>query len=341
LGYLSEQAGTNLVLQSNDLSTTWANGNSVDTQNYAIGPDGKKTANRLIDNSATGTGEVYVEQDVTVSSGQTTISAYLKADQLSEAGLRTVLYDTDGISYFDLSGGSVVSVHANHDDAGIKPAGNGWYRCWIVFTTTTDLAGRPRIHPTSGGSTSVDLDGTSSILVRDVQVESGSFPTTYTPTGASSATRNADVLTYSAVGNADSFPMTVSAEVTSGLDDAGRIVSVSDGSLDNRANLLISTGYAPQLFVKSATTTVASITSTTSVVPKSTVTVTGVVSANDFELYLNSASTGTPDTAGDAPSGITTIEVGNLTGGSDQLNGTIRNVKIHTKRLNDSQVETL
>ena len=51
LGLLVEEARTNICLQSEDLSTTWANSNSIDTQEQGTAPNGTDTANKLSDNN--------------------------------------------------------------------------------------------------------------------------------------------------------------------------------------------------------------------------------------------------------------------------------------------------
>ena len=125
-GVLIEGARTNICLQSEDLSATWTNTNSVDTQNHATAPDGATTANRLIDDSSTGAGIVVATQTVTVSSGSNTISVFAKADQLDWLNLRFENFDSSGNSFFDLTNGVVGSTAAS--SSGIESMGSGWYR---------------------------------------------------------------------------------------------------------------------------------------------------------------------------------------------------------------------
>jgi hypothetical protein len=295
---------------------------------------------QLVDDSSTGTGNVSVYQSVTIASATDyTFSAYLKADQLSWVALNNVLFDTGGTAWFDLANGVVGTVAGSMSDAGIEYAGDGWYRCWAVFQSTTDLAGQIRFYPAPADNTlTVDLDGTSSILVWGAQLEAGSFPTTYQPTAASSVARNADVLTYSATGNADSFPMTVSVDVTPSVRATlQRIISVDDNSANNRVQINLNNGIS-RLYVQ-ATTAQASIDDTSVLIIGGTSTLTGAVAVNDVESYTNGVSVGTPDTSATMPSGLLEIDIGSYS--SAYANGNIRNVKIFNKRLNDSQVKTL
>ena len=74
-GYLAETAGENKLLQSDAFTTTWAASNSAPVVNYAIAPDGTKTAWRLIDDSgAGGNVNVGVTQGITLSNAAWSVS---------------------------------------------------------------------------------------------------------------------------------------------------------------------------------------------------------------------------------------------------------------------------
>ena len=70
-------------------------------------------------------------------------------------------------------------------------------------------------------------------------------------------------------------------------------------------------------------------------------TATVAFATDDVELYVDGVTTGTPDTSAAMPTGLTTIAVGTGWAGANNLSGTIRNVKIFNRRLNDTQVGTL
>lgn len=222
-GYLAEGQRQNRARQSNGFDTTWVNSNTAEVPNYAVAPDGRTTAWRLIDDSGAG-GQVEVrwQQGITVASGSNTFSFYAKADQLSFVRLTTLSYDAggDGSTYFDLAGGTVETTSINHT-AQIESLPNSWYRVSVTFSTTSDLAGFVRIAlAEQDNDSSVDDDGTSSILGFGAQVESGAFPSSYIPTLTSAVTRNADVLTYDDVGNISDAVGTVFAEVSTEFSSA-------------------------------------------------------------------------------------------------------------------------
>lgn len=187
---------TNLALYSTpgDLGTTWTDANGSPVANYATAPDGTLTAVRHIDEDTSGSGSVYLNQNITISSAVDMVfSVYLKADQLDWANITSTQFDAggNGGTYFDLTNGVLGTQASEHSSAGIESVGDGWYRCWFVHQSTTDVSGAYRIYlADSDGDSSVSKDGTSSILVWGVQLEVGSAPTEYIATGV-------NLLTYS------------------------------------------------------------------------------------------------------------------------------------------------
>jgi hypothetical protein len=202
-GLLHEEAGTNLLLNSNDFTAaSWFASNTGTLLKDAIGPDGELSATTLIDSNAGGTGFVFVRESVTVTPASLyTASVFAKADQLSDMLIYLVNFTTppnDGV-YFDLSAGTAqVNGAATFVSKQIVDCGNGWYRCSITFETdAADTTGDVNIYPVNSGEggAEVDLDGTSSILIYGAQFEEGSIPTSYIPTLGAQATRTADTAT--------------------------------------------------------------------------------------------------------------------------------------------------
>ena len=72
----------------------------------------------------------------------------------------------------------------------IENAGNGWYRCSV---TLTDNGAGYLIGPTIS-SAEMDSNAGTDIILTGLQVEAGTFPTSYIPTSGSQATRAADVV---------------------------------------------------------------------------------------------------------------------------------------------------
>lgn len=217
-GVLHEsEARTNLLTYSQDFThSSWTKANTATLALDAIGPDGVvNSAVTLVDSNAGGTGYVRIDSsNITTTVGTAhTASIYAKADQLQYLDIRTINWTTpaNASTFFNLSTGVVVSTGAGMTST-IENAGNGWYRCSITFTTdAVDADGIIRFTPSADGTTTtVDLDGTSSILIYGAQFEVGSTPSSYIPTSGSTVTRAAETLTVPAA----NLPWPTTVEVT-------------------------------------------------------------------------------------------------------------------------------
>lgn len=190
---------TNMLLYSEDLTgPAWsvAVADGVINADAAIAPDGKTTADRLIDDESGGTGNCALLQNMTIRTSTPYIySIYAKADGLDFVHLRLFNFTTptDGGAYFNLTTGAVDAIDAGFDASGIENVGSGWFRCWVRWTSdAADPDGALAVYPSSGstvGDLTIDLDGTSSIFLWGGQTEVGdhgdaSVPSTYIPTEA-------------------------------------------------------------------------------------------------------------------------------------------------------------
>jgi len=341
IGYLAETASENVRTDSSNYST-WTNSNSVDNANYALAPDGQKTATRFIDDSSTGTGNVLLAKGVTVTTGSNVYSLHVHEDQLDWAALGTVNFDiASGTTYFDVKNGVVGTIGATHDDAGIIPLGNGWFRCWVSFTTGgADNTGATRVFAADADlNTTLDLDGTSSILIWGAQVEAGTFPTSYVPTTTTAVTRDKDELTYASAGNAD-FPMTVVCDVTPGQNTVlGDWVSV-ESSDDDRIHLYPEPAGTNEAFVRSGGATTAQVSDTVINTIGVGQHLAAIYATDDVRLFRDGKSVGTPDTSAAMPASITTINIGQNQSAVYQPNGHINNVRIYPKVLNANEIKS-
>jgi uncharacterized lipoprotein NlpE involved in copper resistance len=348
-GYLAEGARTNILLQSNDLSTTWSNtSNSVDVQNYAIAPDGSSTGQRIIDSSVGGTGSVRMHQAIGSLSTTTqyVYSAFFKADQLGFVKMAASSFTiATPIAFFDLTNG-LVGTGSNTDSAAIESVGNGWYRCWISFTTdASDIAGDINIYVAdSVSNATVDLDGTSSILVWGAQLEAGSFPSSYIATAAAAVTRNADTLSSSLN---EVYPLTAYAETVQSVDQSSGVgnsytFAVNENTTPSQDEFYIRAEQSAvdyQGVVYSGSTAVANIQGGA---PAAGVlrTLTMAVALNDVEMYVDGVSIGS-DTSAALPAAPTLMNIGMSGSASTQPYATVRNVKLFNKRLTDAEVAKL
>ena len=178
---------TNVVLQSEDFSTTWTNNGSSENVNAIIAPDGTLTADALVD---TAVSEIHAfSQSITGLTGSTsyTFSCFMKKGS-KDFGVLVFVPNASwaggaGASvFFNLNTG-VVGTTTNAT-ASIQAYPNGWYRC-IATATTVASPGTvtARIGSSlTGGSQTYTGAGDEAIYVWGAQLEASSAVTPYIPT---------------------------------------------------------------------------------------------------------------------------------------------------------------
>ena len=349
-GLLVEPAATNVCLQSEDITTTWASSNATLTANDTTAPDGNTTADKLNDDNGGGTGLVNISQSVTFSTSTTyTFGCFIKSDGLTFAHLRVTNLTTpsNGGSFFNLSTGTV-DLNDSGYTGSIQDYGNGWYRCSITFTTgATDTTGEVRIYPASSASfagLTVDRDGTSSIFVWGAQVEASPIATSYIPTTTASVTRVKDDITQtsasSLIGQTEgTLYVEVDWRLTSGVNQY--LLMASDGTFDNRVLIYNTSGGNLNMLAEAGDdikTNQGESSSSYSDIQKFAF----AYADADFELYRNGSSISS-DTVGSlaALTTLTNVNLGQSPTPSFYANMWIRAVALFTRRLSDAEAQAL
>ncbi len=200
-GLLLEGEATNLLVRSQDLSTTWDTTNTTVTTNQVNGLDGTLTADLLKEDSDSTTH--YLSQSGTFSSGTTyTFSTFAK----NASGTRYLQLRVFGIGgnhafvNFDLVNGEIPASGSGGDDlisATIEDVGSGWYRCSMTANYSASPTGF--LFGISNSATAelpnYTGDNTSGFYIWGAQVEAQNQATSYIKTVGSTATRSADVYT--------------------------------------------------------------------------------------------------------------------------------------------------
>lgn len=354
LGLLVEEARTNICLESEDITdaTAWPSPlNASPSSNQTIAPDGSTAADKHIDDSGTGTGNVMVQQNVTVSTSTAyTYSVFLKADQLSWAALQVANFTTpaNSLAYFDLTNGVEGTIDANFDNSGIEDYGNGWHRCWVSFTTdASDTTGTIRIYLADADTDIVvDRDGTSSIFVWGAQLEAGKYPTSYISTTTTSVTKNSDDISAAISGefnDDDDWTLYSEFALIGALDTVTSRVSVAfkEGAFSRAYHMASksnqrsyiqtsrSGGNAGAVFVSSVHSAINTFYKQTS-----------GFTENDVDHYAEGTA-GTPDTLADYPTNIDAVQIGGFTGSSTLLNGIISEIAYFDEKLTDADLSDL
>jgi len=322
LGLLVEEQRTNLLLRSEEFSTTWVRFNVNASSNAILAPDGTLTADKLTENDADNFHRI--RQGIT--SGVTGVfSVFLKAAERTRVNLGTS--DTNLIADFDLSAGSVVSGTGS-----IEPFGDGWYRCSISATFTTS---GPFLLLRNSSSEFYTGDGTSGIYLWGAQLEAGAFPTSYIPTTTAAATRNAslaDLISGAIANNIRSFYV----EFSSPAVGTRGVVSLNDNTANERASVLTS-GTDPRLVVQDGGVEQANINGGTVAAGVRT-RVAVRINADDFAISINGGAVVT-DTSGTLPT-VDRLMFGRTQAG-EYLNGRIARFTGWSQLLPNATLQTL
>ena len=350
LGLLVEEARTNLVLQSEDLATTWANINTTETTNEATAPDGTTTADKLLETAVTG--EHNIRQDSTSqAAGTYTFSIFAKAAE------RTFLqFAATGVlgsfrANFNIGAGTLGSSDSELITS-IVPYGNGWYKC--IVTRTTTAAGTLRSQwniVTSSTAARVESyagDGTSGLLLWGAQLEAGAFATSYIPTTTATATRAADVASvtgsaFSSFYNQTQGTFFVDSNQAS-LTPASRLVSASDNTGSNRVVLSRGSGSSGNIntsVTKAGSAQVSALLLGTSLAAGTSNKVAAVYKATDFAGSVNGLTPVTQGT-GTVPGSLTQLTIGNgEVLGSNTMTGTIKRLTYWPVRLANFTLQSI
>jgi hypothetical protein len=341
-GLLIEEQRTNNVLQSEDFATTWTATGATVSINAATAPSGALTADKLVEDSSTGSH--LVTQNITYSAVTYTASVFAK--KAERDWIRVLFFDgTNTFSaFFNLNTGVVGTVSGAGASAAIQNVGNGWYRC-LVTATTAAGAGTfaPRVALADNNSSYTGSTG-SGIFIWGAQLEAGAFPTSYIPTTTTALTRNADVASmtgtnFSSWYNATEgtfVTQTVGQNIASGA--TGVIAGVDDGTGSNRIIVAYSSPISNLFRVVSsgsdqANFTVGAISS--GAISK----MACVYKANDFAGTVN-AQTVQTDTSGTVPL-VNTFRIGVNVAASASANVSISRIAYYPVRVTDAQLQAL
>ena len=335
---LVEPAATNLVLRSEEFNTTWTAVAASVTANAATAPNGTLSADKLIDN-ATLTNH-RVQQTTTSAAGSNTFSVFAKKSEVEFVALRI----GSDIGYFNLNNGTFGGLSAGITARTID-AGNGWYRC--IITKAAAIANENVLINTADAIGSIFYAGTSGgIFLWGAQYEVGSVATSYIPTVAATATRNADVISKTGVsgfiGQAEGT-LYIDFNYNQAPNDAnGRLLQVQAG-LVNETNgifpfILNNNQFQLSVFVGGGLSQPVPASAAT-IVPFGQNKFAIAYNAGSYTVYRNGSlfASGT----GGAPSSLSTIMLGTSFIAARSINNRIRAAAIYPTRLSNAELAAL
>lgn len=191
-GLLIEESRTNLLTYSEQFNISpWSTVRASIIPNCVVAPDGTMTANKFVGDLNQTINNLNSTWNV-VSGKIYTFSGYLKAGEIDKVrvGFRTDYFgggnSTTIYSPINLTTGTYVKAsYITYMD--VIYIENGWWRFYITATATGTSSNSQTLIELSGSDTSTGLlndyvgDGKSGIYVWGLQIEEGSFPTTYIP----------------------------------------------------------------------------------------------------------------------------------------------------------------
>lgn len=338
-GVLIEGARTNICLQSQDFSTTWSRVNisafgSGSVVNATTAPDGTTTADFICpDTSST---QHRLDQAITYGAATMCFSVFLKAAGYGFASIRV---GSAGVG-INLSTGATNNLTGGWT-AFVTQFADGWWRLGLAGSAAANDPVRINVESVSGISGIFAGDGVSGIYAWGAQLEAASFPSSYIPTGAASATRAADVLQVTGLTGVD-YPLTLFAEFERAVDTGGNeyAFGLDNNSTTDRAMIYVGTTDLPSYIISTGSVSQASLTLGAALAIGSTVKVAGRVGANSGQA-ARGGSLGTEDTSVTLPATPTHIRFGTRNGGSEPMFGYLRRAAIWNYALTDAQLQAV
>jgi len=349
-GLLVEEGRTNLYIRSQDYTATgtWTVANGTLTNSYAA-PDGTSTAFKLLEGTGYHNWTITPAVGMGVSASTTyTSSAYVKALN----GRRWVIFqinnqDTSAALcvWYDLTNGAVGTIGDliagfTNKSATITSLANGWYRITVTYTTTSGTTAIGHFHAddaADNGDRFATGDGTKGYYLWGDQLELGAFATSYIPTVASPAARNADAVTATGALNTNLALTTASifAQTYGIVDPSSTYPRIIDWNSQFWWYLYHGGSY--QNVTSDGTTDNAATfgSGTWADVARHAISFSGT----SFSGASNNGSVATNTISGSYRSG--TAQIGGNAGGNRILNGYIQRLAVWSSRLTDTQLQYL
>ena len=313
LGLLVEESRTNLLLQSEDFSTSWTTVTATVTTNVATAPNGTTTADLY-----SGTSTSAVNQSVSLTSGVTyTISFYVKSAGLGNDSFRLRIDGAQTSSNFT--------------------ATSEWQR--FTFTATSANTGARTcgiVRNTAGDNVDVLLWG--------AQLEAGAFPTSYIPTVAATVTRAADVASITGSNFSSWYRQDEGTVFVNGITPPNRadfpsLNTLHDGTSNNRLlQYVFTSGY----FSAARVGSVPQGDNTAAVTPTdgSAYKIASAFAVNNSVTAVNGV-TGSVDTLCLMPTALNTLAIGAEWNNANIVNSTIRRLTYWPVRLSNEVLQRI
>jgi hypothetical protein len=345
LGLLVEEQRTNLILQSEDLGTTWN-----------LGSGGTLTINAWVSPAGTLTVDIFtVDYDATIQSKNVTVSnsttyslSFYVSKTFTTATFLRLRFGTAAGSvsgFVQMSDMTFGTLSAGITAGTITSVGNNVYKVSVLFTYgASDAGSRSVAIAGTSANNSATPDTGKNIAIWGIQYEQGAFPTSYIATTSASVTRNADAASMTGTNftswyRADEGGIMLDYK-TSAHTTAFRVATISDGTASNRIEFAISSGsgVGPYLFVVANGTTQVSASSGT-YTANTNYKWSAAYEINNYAWSKDGGSV-VSDTDALVPI-VNQLRIGQDGTGGNLFNGHIRKLAYHPSRLSNAQLQAL
>lgn len=329
---LLEPQRTNIITNSNSSNLNFSLDQTSMTYNQIVSPEGLNNGILLQQTGSASSNSAY-NYGLTTTDGTYTYSIFIKAKDSTKMRF----YSSNGVvlnqefNPQEMTEG-VVSGSLNLK---FKDYGNGWFRVSFSRTLSSASTHRLIIYP--------DRNNTQKgVYIYGLQVEVGSYPTSYIPTSGSTITRSAEACDEA--GNASTFNSEqgiLFAEIAAlANDNTFRMMCICDGTNNNSVNLQfkntdntirtrIESGGVAQVDMDS---TVLSALNFNKIAVK--------FKANDFALWINGNEAIT-DTSGSTPLGLNELKFDNGSG-NHKFYGKFKDLRYYdTEGMTDTEIDNL
>ncbi len=319
-GYLPETAATNLALHSEGVLANWTSLNAANAAQTFFGAD---NAVYIQDNAVLR----YVTKSIAVTNGTPyTCSCYVIMDDLTAPVVSNAVTSGD---FCMLSQGDYIIP-----DCTVEHVGNNVYRVYGTRNAGASAIGKYGPAKFTGQSA-------KGFRVTRIQVETGTYASSYIKTGGATATRAADLLTIplSNVAGFNAAGYTLYADVRGDTSNATAKIAIGMQAATYENSVYIGDMTYKDIFrvyPNSATPGVNTISAHSA----------GIRRKLAMSLVLNNClmskngATITADTSTNMPTGMTTLYLGMISSGSS-LNTHMFSAKLITKALTQAQLNGL
>ena len=345
---LAEPQRTNLIPYSEDLTNAFYNTQALETvtQSLTLSPDGVNYGYTITPNTSTSNHWLdYTYAQVTVTIGnEITYSIFVKPNGYNFIQIASSSGFPARYQNFELTGDGVIGT-GDVNGKTIEKIGD-WYRCSVTETSSgvnprflllpseTALATR---NPSYSGN------GTDGVLGWGVQVEVGSYPTSYIPNFGTAAgvTRNQDQFTRDGIGsliNSTEGVLFLEGGVLSD-DGTNQIISLLESS-SSRLSLTFSSALNRIQFYAAINGYTNSVTINAEGFNKTQINKIAIrYGANNYALFINGVKEGENTAQGNA---FTVGSLSELTmSNSNPFYGKVKQLQVYKTALTDTQLAAL